>query len=108
MTSRSLRSKRERKLIVLEEGQNFDVSRISPSDIASRLVEVIVIPAAPAEDLFGNASPPDTLCPPIVATGQDPKCARCCPYDCDVAVTVMVQDAHSAAPLEGFNLRRIP
>ena len=44
----------------------------------------------------------------VVAMGQDPKCARCCPYDCDVAVIDMVQDEHSAAPFEGFDLRRIP
>ena len=63
MTRPSPRSKRKRRLIVIEVGQNFDLSSIPQSDLDEGLIDVIEIPAAPAEDLnFGSASSPDEEC----------------------------------------------
>ena len=63
MTPPSPRSKRRRRLIVIENGQKFDLSSIPQSDLDEGLIDVIEVPAAPAEDLnFGSASSPDEEC----------------------------------------------
>jgi hypothetical protein len=78
MTRPSPRSKRKRRLIVIENGQSFDLSSIPQSDLDEGLIKVIEIPAAPAEDLdFGSASSPDEECglDHVVITRPEPSAA---------------------------------
>lgn len=75
MTRPSRRSKRKRRLIVMEVGQNFDLSSIPQSELDEGLIGVMEIPAATEEDLnFGSASPPDEECGPVdvVIVGDAP------------------------------------
>ena len=86
MTPPSPRSKRKRRLIVIEVGQNFDLSSIPQSDLDEGLIDVIEVPAAPAEDLdFGSASSPDEECglDHVVITRPEPSAAPGMGFDLD-------------------------
>jgi hypothetical protein len=86
MTPLSPRSKRMRRLVVIENGQSFDLSSIPQSDLDEGLIKVIEIPAAPAEDLdFGSASSPDEECglDYVVITRPEPSAAPGMGFDLD-------------------------
>ena len=75
MTRPSPRSKRKRRLIVIEVGQNFDLSSLPQSDLDEVLIDVVGVPATPVEDLnFGSVSSPDEECGlvDVVVVGDAP------------------------------------